>query len=237
MDMENKIKKISIHRKGKKPFNCYNTTKPKYSKAATPNDAIPHWALLEHHQCPNCPLRRDKHKFCPLVLTLYPVLTYLSDVSSIDIIRITIKETLITTKIELPAQDSLLILLPRLVILSNCPHWRYNRWAYRYFSYTSDYQFWIFEALAIALTREFLLNDKLPDKDEILMRVQSRLAALKITIDSLIMRIKGTSGKDAGLNALISGTNLTSLLEMKMDECIKEWKNEIVFNADLTFKD
>ena len=232
--MDNKIEKISIHRKEKKPFICYNTNKVTYSRTDSPNKDIPPWVLLKHHQCPNCTFRHDERKYCPLCLTLYPVLTYFSDVSSTEHIKITIKETLFSTQIELSAQDSLLILLPYLAILSDCPHWRYNRWVYRYFSYASDYKFWVFEALAISLVREFVLSDEFPDKKEMLMKVQRRLETLKITIDSLIMRTKGVLEKDASLNALVSGNHLTTLLEMKMDECIEEWKNEILMNLDPT---
>jgi len=162
-----------------------------------------------------------------MCLTLYPFFSYLSDVASTEKLRITIKEVQFTTQIRLTAQESIPIILPYLAILSDCHHWRFNRWAYRYFSYSSDYESWVFKALSIALIRELTLNERLPDRKEIIGNVRRRLAGLKETVESLIKRIRGVMEEDAGLNALISGASLVSLLAISADECIQGWAGEI----------
>ncbi|NOY68627.1 MAG: hypothetical protein GXP53_03935 [Deltaproteobacteria bacterium] len=226
--MESRIEYISIQLKGRPPFICYSDDNTEVFTEDGQGEVIPGWALLKHHQCPNCPLALDNYKYCPLCTTLYPLFSYLSDVASTDETRITIKEALFSTQIKLTAQEAIPLILPQLTILSGCPHWRFNRWAYRYFSYSSDYKFWVFKALAIALVRELVAGGKFPEKEEIIEKVRHRLAGLKVTVESLRKRITGEMEDDAGLNALVSGSSLVSLLEISVDECLAEWEKEIL---------
>lgn len=225
--MESRIEYISVQLKGRSPFICYSGQTAEDVMQDRRINGFPSWVLLTHHQCENCPLTPDTHPYCPMCMTLYPFFSYLSDVASTDETRITIKEALFSTQIKLTAQESIPIILPYLAILSRCPYWRFNRWAYRYFSYSFDYKSWIFRALAIALVREFIINDTFPEKDEIMKKVKRRLAGLKLTVDSLRKRITGVMEEDAGLNALVSSTSLVSLLEISVDECLDEWEKEI----------
>jgi len=228
MDMESRIEYISIQLKGRSPFVCYSADMAENLMPDEGAGVLPQWVLLTYHQCENCLLKPDTHPYCPMCMTLYPFFSYLSDVASVDVTRITIKEALLSTQIKLTAQESIPIILPYLAILSECPYWKYNRWAYRYFSYSSDYKAWVFQALSIALIRELSIGDHFPGREEMIEKVRHRLARLKMTVDSLRKRITGVMKEDAGLNALVSSASLVSLLEISAEDCIREWEKEIL---------
>lgn len=43
---------------------------------------LPAWTRLDHHQCPNCPLSRDRHPHCPIAVNLVGVIEAFTDVIS-----------------------------------------------------------------------------------------------------------------------------------------------------------
>lgn len=49
-----------------------------------PSKPPPEWARLEHKQCAHCPLKPDKHPYCPVALQLVDVVERFDDSSSID---------------------------------------------------------------------------------------------------------------------------------------------------------
>jgi len=73
-----------------------------------PNPELaPEWTKLGTHQCSHCPLSVDKVKMCPLAERLVPFVEKLSNLSSIDEMRVTITQVERVKQMRAPAQEIL----------------------------------------------------------------------------------------------------------------------------------
>ncbi len=58
---------------------CVELEKPSLKLRSRPKSSLPEWALLTHHQCSNCPLSADRHRHCPVAVSLVDVVEAFSD--------------------------------------------------------------------------------------------------------------------------------------------------------------
>jgi len=93
-----------------------------------PNPELaPEWTRLGNHQCAHCPLSVDKVLLCPLAERLVPFVEKLSDLSSIEVIKVVVTQLERSKNMEAPVQDVLGSLLGLFIATSDCPYTRFLR--------------------------------------------------------------------------------------------------------------
>lgn len=90
-------------------------------------DLAPEWTHLGKHQCAHCPLSVDKMKLCPLAERLVPFVEKLSDLSSIEVLKVTVTQAEHSKHMDAPVQDVLGSLLGLFIATSDCPYTRFLR--------------------------------------------------------------------------------------------------------------
>ncbi len=83
---------------------------------------LPAWTQLEFQQCSNCPLTTADTPHCPLAARLTPLVNKMSDVVSIDDVKVEVTqdERLITRTAS--AQEGISTLMGIITATSGCPH-------------------------------------------------------------------------------------------------------------------
>ena len=117
-----------LHPENSKPIQFKVTLDFLSSTYEFPNpDLAPEWTQLGTHQCSHCPLSVDKIKLCPLAERLVPFVERLSNLSSIDEMKVTITQAERVKHMKAPVQDILGSLLGLFIATSDCPYTRFLR--------------------------------------------------------------------------------------------------------------
>jgi hypothetical protein len=83
--------------------------------------AMPDWTRLEHHQCGNCPLSRDRHPHCPVAAGMAGVIEAFRDCLSTDRAEIVIRGQSREYRREAPLQYGVSSLMGLHMVTSGCP--------------------------------------------------------------------------------------------------------------------
>ncbi|HEX5399533.1 MAG TPA: hypothetical protein VFY06_10845 [Verrucomicrobiae bacterium] len=83
--------------------------------------AMRHWTQLEHHQCPNCPLKTKEHPDCPIAANLVDVIESFVDSLSIEEADITIRSELREYHKRASVQEGISSLMGIYMVTSGCP--------------------------------------------------------------------------------------------------------------------
>lgn len=95
--------------------------KPELRFVAEYTTTVRHWTRLEHHQCPNCPLRSEKHLDCPIAANLVDVIESFRDCVSIEETDITIRNELREYHKRSTVQEGISSLMGIYMVTSGCP--------------------------------------------------------------------------------------------------------------------
>ncbi|MCX5789319.1 MAG: hypothetical protein NTX64_12550 [Elusimicrobia bacterium] len=79
------------------------------------------WCRLEHHQCPNCPLQRKEHPFCPVAANLEDVVVRFKNMISFKRVELTVSRGLRHASKMTTAADGLASLMGIHMAGSGCP--------------------------------------------------------------------------------------------------------------------
>ncbi len=104
----------------KKQFSV-RLEKPGLRFMAESTTTVRHWTRLEHHQCPNCPLRPAEHLDCPIAANLVDVIESFKDSLSIEEADITIRSELREYHKHCAVQDGVSSLMGIYMVTSGCP--------------------------------------------------------------------------------------------------------------------
>ena len=91
------------------------------SPLKNPPPVLPDWTRLDFHQCEGCPLSLDEQDYCPLAGRIEPLVEHMSDVVSIDEMRVTVILDERTVTRDATAQEGISSLMGILVATSGCP--------------------------------------------------------------------------------------------------------------------
>lgn len=197
-------------------------------------DLAPEWTRLGNHQCSHCPLSIDKMKLCPLAERLVPFVEKLSDLSSIEVIKVTINQAEHSKQMKAPVQDVLGSLLGLFVATSDCPYTRFLRPMAHFHLPLADESETLYRVLSMYRLAQYFKKQTVgkayADFDELkihyanLVEVNRRLT--ERMRDALA---KKEDKKDGTINALVLLDALSQYVPASIDDAVDEL--EPIFTA------
>lgn len=87
----------------------------------------PEWAALENHKCSNCPLKPEKHAYCPASLNLVKLVEECNELDLLDTVKLVVKTSDRAVVVSATVQKALGSFIGLLMATSDCPPASYFR--------------------------------------------------------------------------------------------------------------
>lgn len=197
-------------------------------------DEAPEWTRLENHQCSHCPLSIDKVKLCPLAERLVRFEEKLSDLNSIEVIKVTINQAERSKHMEAPVQDVLGSLLGLFFATSDCPYTRFLRPMAHFHLPLADESETVYRVLSMYRLAQFFKKQTVGKAYAGFDELNVHYANLVEVNRCLSRRLKDAlRGKDRSQDGTINAINLLDALSQyvpaSIDDAIEDL--EPIFNA------
>ncbi len=185
-------------------------------------NAPPEWARLNFKQCCHCPLSESEQPYCPVAMSLVPVVELFNNVRSYDQIELQVdtEERRITQ--QTTAQRGLSSLLGLLIATSGCPHTNYLKPMARFHLPLAGEEETLYRAVSMYLLAQYL-RERAGNKAE------TGLQGLKTIYDNLHQlnqkiaeRLRYAADQDSAVNAVVILDMFTNLMPFAIDENLEE---------------
>jgi hypothetical protein len=177
-------------------------------------EEFPDWALLEHFQCPNCPLTADEHPYCPVAKNLHLLVTATQHEPSNVSTEVTVTTADRSYKKDTDLQTGLFSLMGLLIVSSKCPHFDLLKPLARFHLPFATLTETLYRTCGSYLLDAYL-NDRViePDLGE-LKRYYQNLGQINTCI---LERIKSVSEGDADRNAIVTLNMFTQMFVLESE--------------------
>ncbi len=175
------------------------------------------WTELCHHQCEQCPLSTQDHKYCPAIVSIVDIIEYFSQKISFTNCKCEVRFPEKTVVAEKPLQDVLYSLIGLRLSTSLCPLLSQFKPMARFHEPFSSPFYTVYRATSLYLLRQYFKNkkgEKTPWELEGLRSFYSNINAVNSKISE---RLKSAEVMDAAPNSImilsLFGTSMTYLFD------------------------
>jgi hypothetical protein len=188
---------------GQKKTFSIRLQKPTLQVIAGHIAASRHWTKLEHHQCPNCPLKPEEHPDCPIASNLVDVIESFVDSLSIEEADITIRSELREYHKRSTVQEGISSLMGIYMVTSGCPIMNKLRpMVFTHLPFASLEET-IYRAVSMYLLAQFFREQAGQAPDWKLERFAEIYKDIATVNQSFTRRLLSINPRDASLNALV----------------------------------
>lgn len=166
-------------------------------------DNIPEWALLEFNKCPNCPLDKKEHKYCPTAESVTDLIDFFKESASFEKVNITVESYERTYHKNTSLQKGLSSLLGLYMACSGCPVLKKLKPMARFHLPFATMEETTFRAMSTYLLGQFFMAKKKRNPDWDLKDLVKFYDEIRAVNNSFHRRLQAASNKDANLNALV----------------------------------
>jgi hypothetical protein len=163
---------------------------------------LPEWTLLDHHQCPNCPLATGE-SHCPLAVALADPVTRLGSVISYEETRVEVVTEERTISQQTSAQDGISALLGLLNASSGCPVTAFLRPMARFHLPFASEAETLYRAASMYLLGEYFRSREGGVPDLELNGLLARYRELEQVNRGIVARLRAARSQDGSLNAIV----------------------------------
>ncbi|MCD4702614.1 MAG: hypothetical protein K8S24_12240 [Candidatus Aegiribacteria sp.] len=163
----------------------------------------PAWTELGFHQCPNCPLDTDSHKYCPLALSIVDIVEHFDHVLSYDRIHLEVLTEDRHISQQTSAQMGLSSLMGLLIATSGCPHTEYFKPMARFHLPLASRDETVYRAVSTYLLAQYFIHREGGEADfqlEGLKRIYDNIQEVNC---SVARRLRAASEADSPINAIV----------------------------------
>jgi hypothetical protein len=177
----------------------------------------PAWTQLQHHQCPNCPLKASAEKNCPAAENIALVADHCSEIISHKSVKVRVISPKRTISGKTTVQRALSSLLGLLIATSNCPRTHFFRpMAYFHLPMASQEET-IFRAISTYFLAKYFKGEKSSVFD--LNALREIYTNMQTVNEHLVKRLQ-TAGGDATKNAVVLLHLLSCVLPLSLEESL-----------------
>lgn len=184
----------------------------------------PGWTKLDFHQCPNCPLDPDNHRFCPLALSIVEIVEHFDHVLSYDRIHLEVLTEERHISQQTSAQKGLSSLMGLLIATSGCPHTECFKPMARFHLPLANRDETIYRAVSTYLLAQYFIHREGGEAD-------FRLEGLKKIYDniqkvncSVAERLRTVSEADSPVNAIVILDTYAKAIPSVIEDSLKNIK-------------
>ncbi len=163
----------------------------------------PAWTELDFHQCPNCPLDKDSHRYCPLALSIVDIVEHFDHVLSYDSIHLDVLTEDRHISQQTSAQMGLSSLMGLLIATSGCPHTEYFKPMARFHLPLASRDETIYRAVSTYLLAQYFIHREGGEADfklEGLKRIYDNIQEVNYSVAE---RLRAASKADSPVNAIV----------------------------------
>lgn len=168
-----------------------------------PVDENDSWIRLGFHQCGECPLEPDTHKYCPVARNLLYILMQFKDNFSYDMVSTRVETNCRVVEKETSLQEGLSPLIGLIMASSGCPILdKFRPMVFTHLPFADENET-IYRAVSSYLLAQHIkeLNGKEPDWK--LEKFEDMYTRVERINRAFFRRFRVIEGKDANVNALV----------------------------------
>ena len=182
----------------------------------------PDWCQLEFCQCTHCPLTSEDYLYCPLAVSLVPIIYWSKDLRSYDEVDVTITSSEREVHAHTSLQRAMSSLLGLLMSSSACPKMKFLRPLARFHLPLATHEETIFRAVSATLLRLFFEDKKNKNFENALDDLKKQYQEIQEVNRFIAERIRGAIQKDAAVNAIVLLDVLSKKVSYSLDDSLQK---------------
>jgi hypothetical protein len=192
--------------------------------AANRDEPRPVWTQLAVNQCPNCPLDRSTHRFCPAAVDLHAAAAKFSAIVSHQRARVTVVVGGRTYMAECDMNTGVRSLFGLSMALSGCPiAGRMRPMALRHLPFASLEET-LTRVVSHYLLKQYFVMKSGGTPDWEMKDLLKLYAALDAVNSAFVKRLHHASERDSNLNAIVGFSAISQGYTMALDALLEEDK-------------
>jgi len=192
--------------------------------SADPHEDRAEWTLLAYHQCANCPLSKEEHKYCPVAVDIEEVAERFKDILSFERAEVRVLTDARAYLKTCDVQTGLKSLLGLIMASSRCPTLSEFKPMAIYHLPFSTVEETIYRVTGAYLLKQYFLNKEGTQPDMKLLGLEKFYRELQQVNKDFMKRIRAASRSDANLNAINILLSLSAVVALTLDERLEEIK-------------
>ncbi|MCW8918297.1 MAG: hypothetical protein OQL08_05730 [Gammaproteobacteria bacterium] len=187
-------------------------------------DKLPEWTRLEFNKCPNCTLDPLETFYCPLAARLLPLVEKMSDVISIDELKVevTLDERIVTR--DATAQEGISALMGIITATSGCPHTVFFKPMARFHLPFANTEETFYRAASMYMLGQFYRWQAGKSVDMDLTGIHKFYEQVAIVNKGVAGRLRHEKREDGSVNAIVLLDMFVKSMPMLLDETLAELK-------------
>jgi len=161
------------------------------------------WTKLEHHQCSNCPLKKETSPECPLAINLSTAIPQFSDRQSFDRVHVMVETAERTYTKDTTLQSGLSAMMGIFMVTSDCPVMDILKPMVRFHLPFASVEETVYRAATTFLLRQYFKYKNGENSDWDLKGLLAGYEQIQMVNIGMAQRMRSVVDKDANLNALI----------------------------------
>jgi len=178
---------------------------------------LPEWTKLEFNKCPNCSLDPDKNEYCPVAVSLSPVMAFFKDSLSYESSEIILDTNDRTYSKKTSLQQGVSSMIGIIMVTSGCPVLSRLRPMVRFHLPFANPQETLYRTVSMYLMQQYFHYKKGLEADwdlKGLIEIYKNVHEVNI---AFFERLSTLQGKDANVNALIILDNFANYVNFNLD--------------------
>jgi hypothetical protein len=188
------------------------------------------WTKLEHHQCSNCPLKKEKSPECPLAINLSSAIPQFSERRSFDHVHVMVETAERTYSKDTTVQNALSAMMGIFMVTSDCPVMASLKPMVRFHLPFATVEETMFRAVTTYLLKQYYKFVNGEETDWNLKGLHTSYEKIQTVNRGMAQRMRSVVDKDANLNALVVLDVFAKELPFSIEKSLREL--EYLFEDD-----
>ena len=177
----------------------------------------PAWTELGFHQCENCPLSLEEHRYCPVASNISCTLSLMKDKFSCEPTSVSVTTPARTYSTQTDLQSALNSLFGLIMASSDCPHFHWLRPLARFHLPFAKLEETAFRSISICALSEIVNEQATHSMEQLLAKLRQRYEALLIINEAMIQRIQTLGSGEADKNALLIFHSYCQIFQLSLE--------------------
>lgn len=179
---------------------------------------LPAWTERSHHQCSNCTLEGDEHKYCPVAVEVVDLITAFKDHVSHEMVDVLVETENRNYSRSISLQRAASSLIGIYMTTSGCPIMDKLKPMVRFHLPFASLEETAYRHISMYLTAQFLRAQKGLPADWELDHLMSAYDEIHTLNRHFCKRILSAESQDASVNAVVILSNFTDFILYKADD-------------------
>jgi hypothetical protein len=187
-------------------------------------EKLPEWARLDFKKCPHCTFDSLEVFYCPLAGRLMPLVEKMSDVLSIDGVKVevTLDERIVTR--DATAQEGISALMGIITATSGCPHTVFFKPMARFHLPFANTEETFYRAASMYMLGQYYRWQAGKSVDMDLEGIHKFYEQVAIVNKGIADRLRSEKREDGSVNAIVLLDMFVKSMPMLLDETLSELK-------------